>query len=140
MLNWATQASLTRLFTQVILALGSLEHSKPATPSSGTQIVQQPQEEGITWANSANTTVYTPIPPDWCVMVPKGQYSSSTVRGSSSLPIYLGNETDSGISSVSHSTPVKSMGVKRQHLTSTPKSQLKLISAAQQQTAKLSAK
>ena len=26
--NWATQASLTQLFTQVVPALGSLEHSK----------------------------------------------------------------------------------------------------------------
>ena len=43
--NWATQASLTRLFTQVVLALRSLEHSKLATPSSGTQTAQQPQEE-----------------------------------------------------------------------------------------------
>ena len=85
-------------------------------------------------------TVYTPIPPDWYVMVPKSQYQSGTVWGSSSLPIYLGNKTDSRISSIDHSTPVKSMGVKRQHLTSTPKSQPKLISAAQQQMAELSAK
>ena len=127
--SWATQASLTRLFTQVVPALGSLEHSKPAIPSSGTWIAQQPQVEGITQAASADMTVYTPIPPNGCVMVPKGQYPSGTVWGSSSLPIYLGNETDSGISSVGHSTPVKSTGVKRQHLTSTPKSQLKLISA-----------
>ena len=126
--SWATQASLTWLFTQVVPALGSLEHSKPAIPSSGTRIVQQPQEEGITRVASADTTVYMPIPPNGCVMVPKGQYPSSTVRGSSSLPIYLGNETDSRISSVGHSTLVKSMGVKRQHLTSTPKSQPKLIS------------
>ena len=126
--NWATQASLTRLFTQVVPALGSLEHSKLAIPSSGTQIVQQPQEEGITRAASADMTVYMPIPPDGCVMVPKDQYPNGTVRGSSSLPIYLGNETDSGISLVGHSTLVKSMGVKRQHLTSTPKSQPKLIS------------
>ena len=73
-------------------------------------------------------------------MVPKGQYPSGTVWGSSSLPIYLGNETDSRISSVGHSTPVKSSGVKWQHLTSTPKSQPKLISVARQQMAKLSAK
>ena len=73
-------------------------------------------------------------------MIPKSQYPSGTIGGSSSLAIYLGNETDSGISSIDHSTPVKSMGVKRQHLTSTPKSQLKLISATQQQMAELSAK
>ena len=73
-------------------------------------------------------------------MDPKGQYPSGTVQGSSSLPIYLGNETDSGISSVGHSTPVKSSGAKWQYLTSTPKSQPKLISVALQQTAELSAK
>ena len=111
--NWATQASLTRLLTQVVPALGSLEHSKPATPSTGTQIAQQPQEKGNTWVASADTTLYTPIPPDGCVMVPKSQYPSGTVWGSSSLPIYLGNKTDSRISSVGHSTPVKSTGVKR---------------------------
>ena len=129
--NWATQASLTWLLTQVVLALGSLEHSKLAIPSSSTWIAPQHQEEGITRAASADTTVYMPIPPDGCVMVPKGQYPSGTVRGSSSLPIYLGNETDSGISLVGHSTLVKSTGVKRQHLTRTPKLQPKLISVAQ---------
>ena len=138
--NWATQASLTWLFTQVVPALGSLEHSKLAIHSSGTRIAPQHQEEGITQAASADAIIYMPIPPDGCVMVPKGQYPSGTVRRSSSLPIYLGNKTDSGISSVGHSTLVKSTGVKRQHLTSTPKSQPKLISVARQQTTKLSAK
>ena len=128
--SWATQVSLTWLFTQVVPALGSLEYSKLAIPSSGTWIAQQPQEEGITQAASVDMTAYMPIPPDGCIMVPKGQYPSGTVWGSSSLPIYLGNETDSRISSVGHSTRVKSTGTKRQHLTSTPKSQLKLISAA----------
>ena len=138
--NWANQVSLTWLLTQVVLALGSLEHSKLAIPSSGTQIAPQHQEEGVTRVASADMTIYTPIPLNGCVMVPKGQYPSSTVRGSSSLPIYLGNKTDSGISSVGHSTPVKSSGAKWQHLTSTPKSQPKLISVARQQTAELSAK
>ena len=138
--NWATQASLTWLLTQVILALGSLEPSEPVFPSGSTQIAPQHQEEGVTQAASADRTVYTPIPPDGSVMVPKGQFQSGTVQGSSSLPIYLGNETDSGISSVGHSTPVKSSGAKQQHLTSTPKSQLKLISITRQQMAKLSAK
>ena len=138
--NWDTQASLTWLLTQVVLALGSLEPSKPVFPSGSTRIAPQHQEKGVTRAASADTTVYTPIPLNGCVMVPKGQYPSGTVQGSSSLPIYLGNETDSGISLVGHSTPVKSSGAKRQHLTSTPKSQPKLISVARQQTAKLSAK
>ena len=126
--NWATQASLTQLLTQVVPVLWSLEPSKPVIPSSSTRIVPQHQEEGITRATSADTTIYMPIPPDGCVMVPKGQYPSSTVRRSSNLPIYLGNKTDSGISSVGNSTPVKSTGVKWQHLTSTPKSKPKLIS------------
>ena len=50
-----------------------------------------------------------------------------------------GNETDSGISFVSHSTPVKPRGLD-QHLTSTPKTQPKLMQAAHRLTAKLSAK
>ena len=138
--NWANQVSLTWLLTQVVLALGSLEHSKLAIPSSGTQIAPQHQEEGITRAASADMTIYMPIPPDGCIMVPKGQYPSGTVWRSSSPPIYLGNEPHSAISSVGHSTLVKSTGVKRQHLTSTPKSQPKLISVTQKQTAELSAK
>ena len=138
--NWATQASLTRLLTQVIPALGSLEPSEPVFPSGNTRITPQHQEEGVTRAASANMTVYIPIPPDGNIMVPKSQFPNSTVGGSSSLPIYLGNETDSGISSVGHSTPVKSSGAKWQHLTSTPKSQLKLISITQQQMTELSAK
>ena len=50
-----------------------------------------------------------------------------------------GNETDSGISSVSHSTRVKPRGLD-QHLTSTPKTQPKLMQAAHRLTAELSAK
>ena len=50
-----------------------------------------------------------------------------------------GNETDSGISSVSHSTLVKPRGLD-QHLTSTPKTQPKLIQAAHRLTAELSTK
>ena len=138
--NWATQASLTQLLTQVVPALGFLQPSEPVFPSSSTRIAPQHQEEGVTQAALADTTIYTLIPPDGCVMVPKSQYPSSTVWGSSSLPIYLGNKTDSGISSIGHSTPVKSSGAKWQHLTSTPKSQPKLISIARQQTAELSAK
>ena len=138
--NWATQASLTWLLTQVIPALRSLEPSKLVFPSGSTWIAPQHQEEGVTQVASADMTVYIPIPPDGNAMVPKSQFPSGTVRGSSSLPIYLGKETDSGISSVGHSTPVKSSGAKWQHLTSTPKSQLKLISIARQQTAELSAK
>ena len=124
----------------MVPALGSLEPSDPVFPSGSTWIVPQHQEERVIRVASADTTVYTPIPPDGSVMVPKDQYPSSTVRASSSFPIYLGNETDSRISSVGHSTPVKSSGAKRQHLTSTPKLQPKLISVARQQMAELSAK
>ena len=119
--NWATQASLTRLLTQVVPALRSLETSEPVFPSGSTQISPQHQEEGVTQAASADMTVYTLIPSDGCVMVSKGQYPGGTVQGSSSLPIYLGKETDSRISSVGHSTLVKSSGAKWQHLTSTSK-------------------
>ena len=138
--NWATQASLTQLLTQVIPALGSLEPSELVFLSDNTRIAPQHREEGVTWAASADMTVYIPIPPDGNVMVPKSQFPNGTVWGSSSLPIYLGNKNDSRISSVGHSTLVKSSGAKRQHLTSTPKLQPKLISIAQQQTAELSAK
>ena len=50
-----------------------------------------------------------------------------------------GNETDSGISSVSHSTLVKPRGLD-QHLTSTPKTQPKLMQAAHRLTAEFSTK
>ena len=37
--NWATQASVTQLLTQVVLGLGSWEHSKLATLCTGTRFV-----------------------------------------------------------------------------------------------------
>ena len=147
--NWGTQASLTWLLAQAIPALGSLEHAIPVNPSSGTRLAPQPQKEWSSWAALANMTVYTPIPPNGSVMTPVGQFPSGTIQGSSSLPICLGNETDSGISSVGQSTPVtskgqstpvKSKGINRQHLTSTPKTQPKLLQAACQLTSELSAK
>ena len=143
--NWAMQAALTWLFAQVIPALGSLTHSILAAPPAGTWSAQRSsQDEMDIWAASADTTVYTPIPLDGCVMIPKSQYptSQTDIHGSSSRPIFLSNDTDSGISSIDHSTPVKALGVghQTQHLTSTPKSKLKLLSAAQQQTTELVAK
>ena len=140
MYNWGTQASLTWLLAQAIPALGSLEHAMLVSPSTGTRPTPQPQEEWSSRAASANTTVYTPIPPPRTVMIPKDQFPSGTIRGSSSLPICLGNETDSGISSIGQSTLVKSKGINRQHLTSTPKLQPKLLQTARQLMAKLSAK
>ena len=149
MYNWGTQAFLTWLLAQAILALGSLEHAMPVHPSSGTRPTPQPQKEWSSQAALADTAIYMPLPPHGSVMVPEDQFPSSSIRGSSSLPICLGNETDSGISSVGHSTPVtskgqstsvKSKGINRQHLTSTPKSQLKLFQVACQLTAELSTK
>ena len=140
MYNWGTQASLTRLLAQAIPALGSLEYAMPVTPSTGARSTPQPQEGRSSWAASANTTIYTLLPPQGSVMIPKDQFPSGTIRGSSSLPICLGNETDSRISSIGQSTPLKSKGINRQHLTSTPKSQPKLLQTAWQMTAKLSTK
>ena len=54
--NWATEASLTQLLTQVVLALGSLEPSEPVFPSGSIQIAPQHQEEGVTWVASADMT------------------------------------------------------------------------------------
>ena len=96
------------------------------------------------WAASVNTTVYTPIPPDGCVMIPKIQYptSQTDICGSANHPIFLSNDTDSGISSFGHLTLDKATGTscQVQHLTSTPKSKPKLLSAAQHQTTELAAK
>ena len=127
MYSWGAQASLTRSFTQVIPALGSLEHTMLANPSSSVRPMPLPQEERNAWAVSADTTVYTPIPPPGSVNIPVSEFPCRTTRGSANLPICKGgNETDSGISSVSHSTPVKPRGPD-QHLTSTPKMQPKLM-------------
>ena len=140
MYSWGAQASLTRSFTQVIPALGSLEHTMLVNPSYSAQPTPLPQEERSARAVSADTTVYTPIPPPGSVNVPVSEFPSGTTRGSANLPICMGgNETDSGISSVIHSTPVKPRGPD-QHLTSTPKTQPKLMQAAHRLTAELSAK
>ena len=63
MYNWGTQVSLTQLLAQAILALGSLEHAMLVSPSTGTRPTPQPQKERSSRAASANTTVYTPLPP-----------------------------------------------------------------------------
>ena len=141
MYTWGAQASLTRSFSQVILALGSLKHTMLANPSSSARPTPLPQEERRSaWAVLADTTVYTPLPPPGSVNVPVSEFPSGTTWGSANLPICVGgNKTDSGISSVSHSTPVKPRGPD-QHLTSTPKTQPKLVQAAHQLTVELSAK
>ena len=121
MYSWGAQASLTQSFTQVIPALGSLEHTMLANPSFSARPTPLPQEERSARAVSADTTVYTPIPPPGSVNIPMSEFPSGTTWGSANLPICVGgNETDSGISSMSHSTPVKPRGLD-QHLTSTPK-------------------
>ena len=122
--NWATTASMTRLFAQVIPGLGSLH---------GYTVVPEQIE-------------YTPIPPKGCTMVPTLSFPGEQVQdeGTATRPIYLGNETDSGISSMGQSTPVKTpvkgSGSHRQPLTSTPKPKQKLLVAAQQHRDKLAAK
>ena len=135
MYSWGAQASLIQSFTQVILALGSLEHTMLANPSSSAWPSPLPQEERSAQAVSADTTVYTPIPPPGSVNIPVSEFPSGTTGGSANLPICMGgNETDSGISSMSHSTPVKPRGPD-QHLTSAPKTQPKLMQAAHRLTA-----
>ena len=85
--NWATTASMARLFAQVILGLGFL-HGCTAAPEQ---------------------IEYTPIPPKGSMMVPTSSFPGEQVRveGTATCPIYLGNKTDSGISSMGQSTPVK---------------------------------
>ena len=78
--NWATTASMTQLFAQVIPGLGFL-HRCTATPEQ---------------------IEYTPIPPKGSMMVLTSSFPGEQVRveGTATCPIYLGKETDSGISSV----------------------------------------
>ena len=102
--NWATTASMTQLFAQVIPGLGSL-HRFTAVPEQ---------------------IEYTPIAPKGCMMVPTLSFPGEQVweEGTDTCPIYLGNETDSGISSMGQTTPaktpVKGSGGHRRPLTNTP--------------------
>ena len=122
--NWATTASMTQLFAQVIPGLGSLH--------GFTAVLEQIK--------------YTPIAPKGCLMVPTLLFPGEQVweEGTATRPIYLGNETDSGISSMGQSTlaktPVKGSGSHHQPLTSTPKLKLKLLVMAQQHWDELAAK
>ena len=122
--NWATRASMTRLFAQVIPGLGSL-HGCTAAPEQ---------------------IEYMPIAPKGCTMVSASLFPGEQVweEGTATRPIYLGNETDSGVSSMGWSTPVKTpvkgSGGHRQPLTSTPKLKPKLLVAAQQHWDELAAK
>ena len=111
--NWATQASLTRLLTQVIPALWSLKPSELVFPSSNTWIAPPHQEEGGHPGQPQPirlcTYQYLLMGTLWSS---RADSQTALYRESFSLPIYLGNETDSGISSVGHSTLVKSSGAK----------------------------
>ena len=114
--SWATQASMTWLLTQVILGLGSLSGLSPAntTTSIGAQTPQP--------AAPTEQVEYVAILPDGSTMVKTSLFPRKQVRcdGSATRPIYLGNDTDSGISCIDQSTPVKAPGGKRQPLASTP--------------------
>ena len=119
--NWAATASTTQLFAQVIPGLGSCT----AAPEQ---------------------IEYMTIPPKGCTMVLTSLFSRKQVRkeGTAVRPIYLGNETDSGISSISRSTPVKTpvkgSGRHCQPFSSTPRSKPKLLVVAQQHQSELAAK
>ena len=114
--NWATTASMIQLFAQVIPGLGSLHRCTMA-----------PKQ-----------IEYTPIAPKGCMMVSTSLFPGEQVRDEDIVtrPIYLGNKTDSGVSSMGQSTPIKTLakglGSHRQPLTSTPKPRPKLLVVAQQ--------
>ena len=131
--SWAMQASMTQLFAQVIPGLGFLSGSPPAIIIGATQISQP--------GAMVEEIQYTPIPPEGSMMVPAGLFSRKQVRsdGTANCPIYLRNDTDSGISSISHSTLMKTPGGKCQPLVSTPKTKPKLLVTAQQQWNELAA-
>ena len=78
--NWATTASMTQLFAQVILGLGSL-HRCTTTPKQ---------------------IEYMPIAPKGSTMVSTLLFPGQQVwdEGTATRPIYLGNETDSEVSSM----------------------------------------
>ena len=93
--NWATTASMTQLFAQVIPGLGSLHGCTPATASSSTAVPEKIE--------------YTPIPLEGNTMVPASLFPGKQVRkdGTATRPIYLGTNEDSRISSISQCTPAR---------------------------------
>ena len=121
--NRAATASMTWLFAQVIPGLGSLH---------GCMLMPEQNE-------------YTPIPPEGSTMIPTSLFWKPVRKeGTAAHPIYLGNDTDSGISSISRFTPVKTPGKgsngQCQPLSSTPNSKPKLLVVAQQHQSELAAK
>ena len=127
--SWAAQVSMTPLFTQVILGLGSLNGLSPTSTNAplGTWTSQP--------AVPTEQVQYTAIPLDGSTMVLSSLFPGKQLRsdGSAAQPIYLGNDTDSGISGIDPSTPVKVLGGKCQLLASTPKPKPRLLVMAQQQ-------
>ena len=124
--SWAMQVAMTQLFAQVIPGLGSLSGLSPVTTPMGAHTAQL--------AAQTEQVQYTAIPSEGSTMVSTGLFPGKQVRcdGMATRPIYLGNDTDSGISSTGLATPVKTLGSKHQLLTSTPKTKPKLLVTAQQ--------
>ena len=80
------------------------------------------RRSNTTTAAPTEQVEYVAILPDGSTMVKTSLFPRKQVRcdGSATRPIYLGNDTDSGISCIDQSTPVKAPGGKRQPLASTP--------------------
>ena len=127
--TWAAMASMTQLFTQVIPGLGSLHRHTPATITRSTAVPEKIE--------------YMPLPQEGSTMVPARLFPRKQVcrDGMATHPFYLGNDTDSGISSIIHSilvkTPVKTLGSQCQPFASTPKTKPKLLVMAQQKRSEL---
>ena len=127
--SWAAQVSMTQLFARVILGLGFLSGLSPA--SANTSLGTQTSQPAV----PTEQVQYTAIPPDGSTMVLSSLFPGKQVLsdGLAAWPIYLGNDTDSRISGIDPSTPVKALGGKRQPLASTPKPKPRLLVTAQHQ-------
>ena len=133
--SWAAQASITWLFVQVVPGLGSLSGLSPASANASLGMrTSQP-------AVPTEQVQYTAIPPDGSTMLSSSLFPGKQVRSNSlaTRPIYLGNDTDSGISGIDPSTPVKAPGGKCPPLASTLKPKPRLLVTAQQQRNELAA-
>ena len=133
--SWAAKVSMTQLFAQVILGLGSLSGLSPV--SANASLSMQTSQT----AAPTEQVQYTAIPPEGSTMVSTSLFPGKQVRRDSlaAWSIYLGNDTDSGISGIDPSTPVKAPGSRCQPLASTPKPKPKLLVTAQQQRNELAA-
>ena len=99
--SWATQVLLTQLFAQVIPGLRSLTGLGPAAQPRNAWVPQQ--------ATPAGTVQCTPIPPKGMVLVLTREWPVNQIEqeGMANQPIFLSNDTDSGLESLGQSTPVK---------------------------------